>query len=326
MREVLHSVRRIAIAVGTVTLGLLLGFAWLIRQPNFGLLPFPGDGRADAALLEAHVRYLAAPEKPRNWRHPDSLERAAAYIAAAFARTRGRCSEQRFRAGTINTRNLIAAFGPATGGRIVVGAHYDVFGELPGADDNASGVAGLLELARLLDTHVLASPVELVAYSTEEPPFFGGAEMGSAVHARSLEQSGAQVRAMIAVEMIGYYTTSQPNRALLLHLVYPRRGDFVSLVGRWPDRHLVRQAKKAFRGATRVPVVSYSGPVVIGADLSDHRNYWLAGYPAFMVTDTAYLRNPNYHTDADIAASLDYRAMAGVVDGLLSAVVHLAND
>ena len=209
---------------------------------------------------------------------------------------------------------------------MVVGAHYDVCEDLPGADDNASGVAGVLELARLLDARVLRSPVELVAFSTEEPPYFRSPDMGSAVHARSLRAAGAEVRAMISLEMIGYFAPSQHHRALLLSLVYPHRGDFIAVVGRWADRGLVREAKKCIRGATAVPPVSYSGPVGVGADLSDHLNYWVAGFPAFMITDTAFLRNPNYHRASDTAVTLNYRRLAGVVDGVLSTVVHLANE
>ena len=326
MRSLLRSSLRILLAVVVLLIVAVFGLGWAVRQPNVGKLPFPEGLRADAAALEAHVRFLASTHPARSWRHADGLERASAYVAGVFSRTRAHCSKQEYRASTAVTENVIAHFGPATGRAIVVGAHYDVFGDLPGADDNASGVAGLLELARLLDTRELASPVELVAYSTEEPPFFGGPDMGSAVHAASLVESGVSVRVMITLEMIGYFSTSQPESAFLLDLVYPRTGDFISIVGRWSERAPVRFAKRCFRGASDLPVVSYSGPVRLGADLSDHRNYWAAGYPAFMVTDTAYLRNPNYHTTTDLPSTLDYRRMAKVVDGVLSIVVHLAND
>ena len=326
MRPFLRSVRRISIGVATVLIAAVLGFGWAVRQPNVGRVPFPEGSRADAAVLESHVRFLASTDSPRSWRHAAGLERASEYIAGVFSGTRAACSRQRYRARATPTENAVARFGPAAGRLIVVGAHYDVFGDLPGADDNASGVAGLLELARLLDTRHLASPVELVAYSTEEPPFFGGPDMGSAVHAASLVETGVSVGAMITLEMIGYFSPSQPDNAFLLHLVYPHAGDFVSIVGRWSERDLVRAAKKCFRGASDLPVVSYSGPTAVGADLSDHRNYWAAGYPAVMVTDTAYLRNPNYHTTNDLPSTLDYRRMAMVVDGVLSTVVHLANE
>jgi hypothetical protein len=316
---------RIAVAAILGVSALVLCIGWVIRQPNLGSTPFPGALHADPAILEAHVRFLASQDPPRSWRNPSSLARTATYIADSMQRTHARYSEQVYRVPNLDTKNLIAVFGPTTGPRVVIGAHYDVFGDFPGADDNASGVAGLLELARLLDQQTLKSPVELVAYSTEEPPFFGSKYMGSAVHANGLARAGTPVRAMISLEMIGYYQPLQPNLNTLFYLVYPNNGNFIALVGRWADRDLVKEAKKCFRGATDVQAVSYSGPVGLGADLSDQRNYWANGYSAFMVTDTAFMRNMNYHGRGDTADSLDYRRMAGVVDGVLCTAVQLAN-
>lgn len=150
--------------------------------------------------------------------------------------------------------------------------------------------------------------------------------MGSAVHARSLEGHSSTVRAMISLEMIGYFVDRQPSQSVLLDLLYPRDGRFIVLAGRWADRSLVRSAKKCFRGATSVRALSYSGPASLGTDLSDHRCYWAAGIPAFMVTDTAFMRNPNDHEPTDTADTLDYVRMAGVVDGVLNAVLHLASN
>jgi hypothetical protein len=319
-----HYLLRLAIIATVTTAGAAGALVWVLRQPNLGRVPFRGTFHADPVALERHVRFLTALDPPRSVAHGDSLERAAAYIAEALRSTGARCSEQPYRAGDLRTRNLVALFGPEAGPRIVVGAHYDVYGDFPGADDNASGVAGLLELARLLNGRLLKSSVELVAYSTEEPPFFGSPEMGSAVHAGVLAQSGTPVRAMISLEMIGYYSTKQLDTNPLFALLYPRDGRFIALVGRWRDRDLVRLAKRCFRGATTVRAVSYSGPVAVGADLSDHLNYWAHGEPAFMVTDTAFMRNPNYHAPGDTAGTLDYRSLAGVVDGVLSTVLQLA--
>jgi hypothetical protein len=315
---------RITAAVLVIVIVAVAGLAMALRQPNFGSISYRGTLHADAGTLEAHVRFLTSVDEPRSFMHPAGLERAAGYIADGFRRTGARCTNQPYSDGTLHTRNLVATFGPETGARVVVGAHYDVYGDFPGADDNASGVAGLLELARLLDRQTLSAPVELVAYSTEEPPFFGAQSMGSAVHAAALAQSGAPPRAMICLEMIGYYSPSQLDRSALFGLLYPHEGRFIAIVGRWADRDLVRLAKKCFRGATQVQAVSYSGPVGVGADLSDHRNYWARGFSAFMVTDTAFLRNPNYHEAGDTADTLDYQRMAGVVDGVLNTILHLA--
>ena len=312
----------VGVVVGFALLALLVGP--LVRLPSFGREPFPEGPRADPAALRAHVERLCSLTPPRSWGTPEGIEAAGAYVASVLSRTRAVVSFQDYRAGGRTTRNVVARFGPAAGPLTVVGAHYDVYGSLPGADDNASGVAGLLEIARLLDARTLARPVELAFYSTEEPPFFASAEMGSAVHARSLRERDVAVEAMIGLEMIGYFTPKQPFSTLLLTLIYPTRGNFIAVVGRWQDRGLALRLKRSFRGATSVPAVSYTGPVLFGSDLSDHRNYWAAGIPAVMVTDTAFWRNRNYHTATDVPESLDYDSMAGVVDGVLAAVVHLS--
>jgi|SoiMethySBSTD1v2_1073268.scaffolds.fasta_scaffold269354_3 Zn-dependent M28 family amino/carboxypeptidase len=326
MRPLLVSVIRITMAVIAGTTLLTLGAGCLVRQPIIGTVAFPGATRADAGRIASHVRFLADPVHPRDWRHPEGLERASSYIAGQLGQTGARVSEQPYTIGKFESKNVIAKLGPETGPRIVIGAHYDACGPHPGADDNASGVAGLLELARLLDRQALSSPVELVAYSTEEPPWFGGDEMGSAHHAASLARSGAEVSAMISLEMIGYFVEEQPpGESLLLRLLYPSHGEFIAVVGRWQDRGLVRRMKTCFRGATDVQAVSYSGPAKYGVDLSDQRSYWAHGFPGIMVTDTAFLRSDHYHSPTDTADTLDYRRLAGVVDGVFSTVVHLAN-
>jgi len=308
--------------IGLVTLWGAL--AWALRQPNFGSEPYPAAGRTDPAKLEEHVRFLSAPGEWRSVHNAPGMRRAADYIARAFGATGASVSEQTYKAGPVETKNVIARFGLEARPRVVIGAHYDVFGDHPGADDNASGVAGLLELARLLDQMKLPMAVELVAYSSEESPFFGGPEMGSAVHVAALKSIGVQVRAMISLEMIGFFTERQLDQGMLPNLIYPRHGRFIALAGRWADRDLVADAKKCFRGAGPLEAVSYSGPTDLGVDLSDQRNYWAAGIPAFMVTDTAFMRNPNYHAGTDTADTLDYRRMADVVDGVFSTVVMLA--
>lgn len=210
---------------------------------------------------------------------------------------------------------------------LVIGAHYDAFGdtgELPGADDNASGTAGLLELARLRGSHRLNQPVTLVAFANEEPPFFGSDEMGSAVHAASIATTGRAVSGMISLEMIGFFSSDQSWPNALFSVIYPDEGNFIGVVGGWSDRHLTKAVKRAIAGSGGIRVLSFSGPRET-SDASDHRNYWRHGWSAVMVTDTAYLRNPNYHTHTDTAESLDYRRMALVIDGVFNAVIHLSS-
>ena len=280
--------------------------AVLIRQPTFTSLPFPGSARSDASTLHRHVDALAAHRSPE-------------YLANAFRAEGAQVTEQSFVARRKTYRNVIATFGHGDP-LIVVGAHYDAFDDLPGADDNASGAAGLLELGRLLALrHDLSSEVMVVAYANEEPPFFASEDMGSAVHAASL--SGRPLK-MICLEMIGYYTPEQPWTSWTMRALFPNDGELVAVAGGWHDVALTRQVKRAIAGAG-MEVASATLPHSM-IDASDQRNYWSRGWPAVMVGDTAFLRNPNYHTRNDTPNTLDYVRMARVVDGVFSAVVHLS--
>ncbi|HLM67945.1 MAG TPA: M28 family peptidase, partial [Longimicrobium sp.] len=265
---------------------------------------------------------------PRDYLHPANLDRAAAYVGAELERTGGAVSEQPFRVQENTYRNVIAAYGPETGERIVVGAHYDAAGPYPAADDNASGVAGLIELGRLLGHAPPPVRVELVAYSLEEPPFFRTPHMGSAVHAHSLRLQGARVRAMFSLEMIGYFTDAPGSQQFpigLLRAFYPSRGNYITVVGRMGEGRLVRRIRRAMAGASPLDVRSINAPRwVPGVDFSDHASYWNAGYPAVMITDTAFYRNPHYHTARDRPGTLDYARMADVVRGVYAAVLRLA--
>jgi Zn-dependent M28 family amino/carboxypeptidase len=239
-----------------------------------------------------------------------------------------RVETQPFAAGSMTVRNVRAFVGPATAERIVIGAHYDAAGPYPGADDNASGVAGLLELARLLDGDALPMKVELVSYPLEEPPFFGTDRMGSAVHAASLRDEGADVRAMLALEMIGYFSDAPRSQRFPLSLMrpfYPSTGDFILVASSLFRRALVRRIRAGMRAASPLPVESINAPALLpGISLSDHRNYWSAGYDAAMITDTAFYRNPHYHGPGDTPDTLDYARMAEVVHGVRGAIRALA--
>lgn len=318
----LRSLARIVTAVVVLAAVGVLALLIIVRQPTFTALPFDGSTRADAHLLRRHVQFLTTRAVPRDASHPENLERCANYIATHFRAAGGDTSLQRYDARGRSYVNVIARFGPAnsTAPLLVIGAHYDAFGEhapLPAADDNASGTAGLLELARLLGKEKIAQPVLLVAFSTEEPPFFGSDLMGSAVHAESLAKSGAHVRGMISLEMSGYFADEQSWPNPLFEAIYPTRGNFIGVAGGWQDRTLARHVKRAIDGAG-MPVVSFTGPRET-SDASDHRNYWRHGWPAVVITDTAFLRNPQYHTKGDTAVTLDYTKMAHVIDGVFTA-------
>jgi Zn-dependent M28 family amino/carboxypeptidase len=185
-------------------------------------------------------------------------------------------------------------------------------------------VAGLIELAHLLGKESLQTRVELVAFTLEEPPYFRTQYMGSAVHAAALKRQNVPVRLMLSLEMIGYFTDAPDSQSFplsVLRYFYPSQGNFIAVIGKIGQGSLTRRVKRAMRGASELPVYSLNAPVgVAGIDFSDHLNYWNAGYQAAMITDTAFYRNPNYHSSGDTPNTLDYKRMALVVQGVCAAV------
>jgi len=326
LRHFLRSLLRITVAVITAVATLWLCLWASIRQPTIAHVPRYGIVRAQPETLRGDVTFLATRVCPRDVAHPAVLDGAADYVKGRLLECTLRVREEPFLARGRLYRNIIASFGPSRHGEslLVVGAHYDVFASrndrFPGADDNASGTAGLLELARMLAVQPPAVPVELVAYANEEPPFFGSEEMGSAVHAEALRRSGQQVRAMLCLEMIGYFRGDKQQSPAMLKLLYPAGADFIVVCGRWDDRRLARQIKAGMQSAAAIRVLSFTGPRAF-LESSDQISYWNRGYQAVMITDTAYLRNPNYHTTADTPATLDYGRMARVVDGVFNAIL-----
>jgi hypothetical protein len=275
------------------------------------------DVAVDEKALERHVRALAETYYPRSVANYAQLVAAGDYLLAEMRAAGAEPEIQAFEADGRQYRNFIVRFGPADGPLLVVGAHYDSCEMTPGADDNASGVAALLELTRLLVREPPAQPVELVAYTLEEPPYFRTESMGSFQHARALDAQGREVRLMLSLEMIGYFRDapkSQRYPASALHMLYPDKGNFIAIVGGMRDYGEMRRLKGIFKGASSLPVETINAPKSVpGVDFSDHANYWRFDMPAFMVTDTAFMRNPNYHEAGDTPETLDYQRMAQVV-------------
>ena len=280
----------------------------------------------DVARLEAHVKRLSVDFHPRRYDRLDNIGRTVQYITDELNAAGAAVSTQDIEVGGRSYQNIIARYGPATGPVLVIGAHYDSFNITPGADDNASGVAGLLELARLLGATPPARSIELVAYAFEEQPRSSNADMGSAWHARALRAAKREVSLMLSLEMIGYFTDaprSQRFPAPGLSLLYPDQGNFIALVGKLSHYGLMRRVKSAMSGATHLAVHSINSPRRVPViEYSDHVNFWDADYPAMMVTDTAYLRNPNYHGPNDTWQTLDYRRMAQVVQAVYAVTRH----
>lgn len=289
----------------------------------------------DAAVLQKHVKYLSVDVYPRSFDFPEHLNAAADYIKNDLTAAGIVVEEQKYVVQGVPYRSLIARFGPAEGEVLVMGAHYDSHGDAvgansmggvfkesytPGADDNASGVAGLLELAKLLQKSPPPRPVELVFYTLEEPPYFRTENMGSAVHSRSLVESKRSVDMMISVEMIGYFTDAPDSQSFplsVMKLVYPTQGNFIAVVGRYKDMVATRRVKSALKGVDGLPVRSINAPALVtGIDFSDHLNYWAQDFSAVMVTDTSFYRNHEYHRGGDTYERLNYPRMAQVVQGL----------
>jgi hypothetical protein len=315
-------------ALGALWLAIGAG-SFMLMQPMTASATDCQPPAVDPSRLQQHVRALAIEFHPRSWDEPENIERTARYISERFSEAGGRVSEQPFeiRAGD-SYKNILARFGPEDGERIVVGAHYDAARGTPGADDNASGVAGLIELAFLLARQPPPVPVELVAWTLEEPPFFRTDEMGSAHHAAQLRRQGAKVRGVIALEMLGVFSDAPGSQRFPvpgLGLLYPTRGNFIAVVGGLSHIGLVRKVKRAMRGASDLPVHSINAPGSLpGVDFSDHASYWRQGFDAVMITDTAFFRNQRYHTEQDTPDTLDYPRMAKVVQGVFCAVQALA--
>jgi len=312
------SSRRLIVTSAVICAGILM-LATLVAQPM--VTPVPSTPPSvDPAKLEAHVKKLSVDFYPRSFDHVAKLGSTAAYIEEQFKEAGAQVSIQDVIVDKARYKNLVARFGPERGRLLVIGAHYDSHGGTPGADDNASGIAGLLELAHLLGQSTPGRPVELVAYTLEEPPHFRSPHMGSVWHARALKAEGRDVKLMLSLEMIGYFSDSPGSQAYPLaamKLAYPDRGNFIALVGQFGDFGLSRSVKAAMSGATDLPVYSLNAPAFVqGVDFSDHRSYWAQGYPALMVTGTAFMRNRNYHRAGDTFDKLDYKRMAMVVQSV----------
>jgi len=274
------------------------------------------------------IKILTSIKPPRNYFNIKSLNVIANYIQREFRKLDCSISIQEFKVISNLYKNVIASFNTNVEERIIIGAHYDVYGDCPGADDNASGVAGLLEIARLIDKlkPFLKYRIDFIAYTLEEPPFFSTDEMGSAVHARSLYDKKVKVKLMICLEMIGYYSDEkiQEYPLGLMKWFYPKKGNFIGLVSDLKSAKLLKKFKKYMKEKVDIDIQALSSPSFLpGVDFSDHRNFWKYGYKAIMVTDTAFYRNKNYHETGDTIENLDFNRMSEVIKGVYWAIIKL---
>jgi Zn-dependent M28 family amino/carboxypeptidase len=279
--------------------------------------------------LRSHVEALAGRIGERNVRRPQALHAAETYIAAEFAALGYDVVRQTYVAEGVDSSNLeVSVAGGTRAAEIVlVGAHYDTVPGSPGADDNASGVAGLIEIARALRDARPARTVRLVAFVNEEPPFFYWGEMGSRVYARAARARRDDIRVMLSLEMLGCYTDVAGSQSYPppLGLFYPDAGNFIAFVSNLRSRRALAQLVSAFRASSDFPAEKLASPAVVpGVSWSDQISFWREGYPAVMITDTAFYRYRHYHAPTDTPDRLDYHRMASVVEGLAQAIGTLA--
>jgi len=323
----------VIVALAAAGYGALHYMTSMPGKPHRGALPPLTDAEAALAQsLEHHIATIAARE--HNVVHYDELEKVARYIEATLASFGYAVGRQEFLADGKLVRNIDVAIEPAGGSAepdvIVVGAHYDSVSGSPGANDNASGAAAVIELARLLrdlDT-VGGKRIRLVLFVNEEPPYFRTEAMGSLRYARALAQRNERVVAMYSLETIGFYSSDPGSQVYPapFGLMFPDRGDFVAFVGMMGSRALVRETMRSFRSHTSFPTIGGVAPDFIpGIGWSDHWAFAEQGFPAVMITDTAPFRYPHYHQPSDTPDKVDAEKVARVVKGIERVVRDFSN-
>ena len=285
--------------------------------------------KANKTRLYNDVDFLTKISPSRNYLNLDSLKKVVEYIKEEFEVMGISPIEQKWIAEKNEYTNVIASYDPLKSKRLIVGAHYDVCGDQPGADDNASAVAGLLESARMIfeSKPELDYGIDFIAYCLEEPPFFGSELMGSYVHAKSLNDDNVDVMGMICYEMIGYFSDepkSQNFPSPELAALYPDVANFIIVVGieEYQDFNSKVHRLMSKDSGIDVQLINFPGSSGL-AGLSDQRNYWTFGYQALMINDTSFIRNPNYHENSDTIETLDFGKMTEVINSSYKAIINL---
>lgn len=285
------------------------------------------------ANLRLHVDRLAGLIGPRTLAKPKTIQATIGYIETQWNEMGYSVERETYDALGNQATNLIVEQpgNTRTDEIVLLGAHYDTVASTPGADDNASAVAVLLEVSRLLQENRGKRTVRFVAFACEEPPYFNLDAMGSQHHAQRSRTRGDKIVGMLCLEMVGYFRDEMDSQSVppliprWLRRFFPRRGNFLAAVGNIPSWKLCLQFRRGFkRGSRKMPLFSICLPEKINEiRLSDNSSFWDQGYPALMLTDTSFLRNPNYHLDTDTPETLDYGCMTQVALGVAGAVRHL---
>jgi Zn-dependent M28 family amino/carboxypeptidase len=278
------------------------------------------------ANLKQHLTYLSVTLGERSIYRPRQLKAAEDYVWQQLTAMGYTPRRQQFIYMREEVSNIIAG-DENPDGYYILGAHYDTVAGTPGADDNASGVAVLLEVARLARKLTLPRPWAFIGFTCEEPPAFLTPYMGSRVYAKGARKQRAKILGMLCLEMVGYYSQAPDSQSLPLPLRfmgYPTTGNFIGLVSDGHSRPLMVRLEAAMKGGCRLPAVTlavpFGGHLLPDVRLSDHANFWDEGYAAIMLTDTAFMRNPHYHGPGDVMERLDLTAMTELTLGLVNFV------
>jgi hypothetical protein len=286
--------------------------------------------------LEEDVRYLADSIGERNMHRPGTMDTTISWIERRFTEIGYNTLRHTYRLqrgiyGGRSADNLIAEItGTENSDQIIIiGAHYDTVPGSPGANDNSSAVAVLLELAHWFHERPQSKTLRFVVFANEEPPFFKTVDMGSYAYAQKLKEQKVNVEAMISMDGLGYFSDepgSQNYPFPGIGLAYPDKANFIGFVTRFGDLRLMKRALSAFREGTELPAEGVALPGIIpGVSWSDHWSFWQHDFPAFLVTDTLPFRDPNYHSIHDTPDKLDFNRMALLAEGMKDALIELAN-
>jgi Zn-dependent M28 family amino/carboxypeptidase len=325
---------RLAVACGLLAGLAFGGYLMMVRMPGTsytGELP-PLSPREETLLanLRSHVEKLATDIGQRNVVAAGSLPEAAGYIRSAFAACGLSVTQQSYAVRNQECLNLAVEIPGRDRPReiVVVGGHYDTVPGCPGANDNATGAAAAIELARLFAGSRPSRTLRFVAFVNEEPPYFQTDLMGSRVYARGCRERGETITAMLCLETLGCYSDEKGSQSypFPFSLFYPSTGNFIGFVGNLKYRSIVRRVIGCFRREARFPSQGGALPEFVpGVGWSDHWSFWQEGYPAVMVTDTAPFRYAHYHEASDTTDRIDFDRFARVVAGLEAVITDLAN-
>lgn len=322
MRRTVHLV-----LVGAVIFIILKSTTFGWRSIFVSTLSLQPKDNALSEKLKRHVVKLSNEIGDRSIFNYENLEKTAGYLEEEFLSYGYNIEFQKYIVSNRETRNIIAK---KTGIKfpneiILVGAHYDSCFN-PGADDNASGIAALLELARMVANENVDRTIEFVAFVNEEPPFFKTEEMGSRIYAKRARAENKNIKAVIAFDLIGFYSNRifSQRYPIIAGLFFPNKGNFIGVFGNFKSRYLVSEITRIFKNNSSFPVASIALDFIPGIDFSDHWSFWKEGYPAVMISDTAFLRHRNYHKNTDTFEKLNYKDMACVIEGIYEVLIQFS--